>query len=101
MQLQSDPNNRALYADLGFHLLADQAARGESLSEVEEWERLERPRVIAEQRERAKLINAIRKAEAKDPTLLLIDSTTIDNAADRRARGDDRRHPRSTVARCG
>lgn len=80
VQLQSDPNNRALYADLGFHLLADQAARGESLSEVEEWERLERPRIIAEQRVRAKLINAIRKADLKDPTLgTLIDVETIDN----------------------
>lgn len=79
VQLQSDPQNRALYADLGFHLLAENAARGESMSEVEEWERLERPKVIAEQRKRAKLINAIRKADLKDPTLgTLIDVETID-----------------------
>jgi hypothetical protein len=80
VQLQSDPQNRALYTDLGFHLLADVAARGESMSEVEEWERLERPKVIAEQRKRAKLINAIRKADTKDPTLAtLIDTDTIDS----------------------
>jgi hypothetical protein len=80
VQLQSDPQNRALYTDLGFHLLADVAARGESMSEVEEWERIERPRVIAEQRKRAKLINAIRKADTKDPTLAtLIDTETIDS----------------------
>jgi hypothetical protein len=80
VQLQSDPQNRALYADLGFHLLAVTAAQGDSLSEVEEWERLERPRVIAEQRKRAKLINAIRKADLKDPTLgTLIDVETIDS----------------------
>jgi len=79
VQLQSDPQNRALYADLGFHLLAETAARGDTLSEVEEWERLERPKVIAEQRRRAKLINAIRKADQKDPTLgTLIDVETID-----------------------
>jgi hypothetical protein len=80
VQLQSDPQNRALYADLGFHLLAESAARGDAMSEVEEWERLERPKVIAEQRKRAKLINAIRKADLKDPTLgTLIDVETIDS----------------------
>jgi hypothetical protein len=80
VQLQSDPQNRALYADLGFHLLAEVSARGESMSEVEEWERLERPKIIAEQRTRAKLINAIRKADTKDPTLgTLIDVETIDS----------------------
>jgi hypothetical protein len=80
VQLQSDPQNRALYADLGFHLLAEVSARGESMSEVEEWERLERPKIIAEQRLRAKLINAIRKADTKDPTLgTLIDVETIDS----------------------
>jgi hypothetical protein len=79
VRLQSDPNNRALYADLGFHLLADVTARGESMSEVDEWERLEQPRIVAEQRKRAKLINAIRKADLKDPTLgTLIDTETID-----------------------
>jgi hypothetical protein len=80
VQLQADPQNRALYADLGFHLLATVAARGEELSEVEEWERIERPKLIAEQRKRARLINAIRKADLKDPTLgTLIDVETIDS----------------------
>lgn len=78
VQLQSDPQSRAYYADKGYHLLADTAARGEAMSEVEEWERLERPRVIEEQRKRAKLINAIRSTEAKDPTLLL-DTDDIDS----------------------
>ena len=71
VQLQSDPESRALYTDLGFHLLADQAARGQDLSEVEEWERIERPKVIAEQRRRAALINAIRRADSQNPTLML------------------------------
>jgi hypothetical protein len=80
VQLQSDPQNRALYSDLGFHLLTDVAARGETMSEVQEWETLVRPEVVAEQRKRAKLINAIRKADTKDPTLgTLIDTETIDS----------------------
>jgi hypothetical protein len=78
VQLQADPQSRAYYADKGYHLLADVAARGEDMSEVEEWERLERPRIIAEQRQRAKLINAIRRTELKDPTLLL-DTEDIDS----------------------
>jgi hypothetical protein len=80
VQLQSDPQSRAYYLDKGFHLLADVSARGEELSEVEEWERVERPKVIAVQRTRAKLINAIRKSDTKDPTLsALIDVDTIDD----------------------
>ncbi len=79
VQLQSDPQSRAYYTDKGFHLLADTVARGQSLSEVEEWERVERPRIIVEQKRKASLINAIRKADAKDPTLsALIDLDTID-----------------------
>jgi hypothetical protein len=80
VQLQSDPQSRAYYEDKGFHILADQPARGESISEIEEWERIERPRVIAEQRRKANLINAIRKADSKDPTLsALIDLDGIDD----------------------
>jgi hypothetical protein len=80
VQLQSDPQSRAYYADKGFHLLAEVPARGETMSEIEEWERVERPRVIAEQRRKANLINAIRKADSKDPTLsALIDLDGIDD----------------------
>lgn len=79
VQLQSDPQSRSYYADKGFHLLADTVARGQTMSEVEEWERVERPRVIAEQKRKASLINAIRRSDAKDPTLsVLVDLDTID-----------------------
>ena len=87
VQLQSDPQSRAYYADKGYHLLADQAARGEAMSEVEEWERIERPKLIAEQKVRARLINAIRKADQSDPTLLLdidgIDEETTEQLEER------------------
>jgi hypothetical protein len=80
VRLQSDPQSRAYYADKGYHLLADVAARGESMSEIEEWEQLERPRVIAQQKRKAELINAIRRADAKDPTLsVLVDLDRIDD----------------------
>ena len=82
VQLQADPESRALYTDLGFHLLADQAARGQDLSEVEEWERIERPKVIAEQRRRAALINAIRRADQQNPTLMLNMDTIDDDPTD-------------------
>jgi hypothetical protein len=82
VQLQADPQSRALYADLGFHLLADQAARGQDMSEVEEWERIERPKVIAEQRRRAALINAIRRADQQNPVLMLNLDTIDDDSTD-------------------
>lgn len=71
VQLQSDPQARAYYSDKGFHILADQPGRGEAMSEVEEWERIERPKLIKEQIQRAKYINAIRKTDERNPTLLL------------------------------
>jgi hypothetical protein len=77
VQLQSDPQNRALYADLGFHLLADTPARGQSMSEVEEWERIERPKLIVEQKRRANLINTIRRADSQNP-MLMLNLDTID-----------------------
>ena len=42
------------------------------MSEVEEWERIERPKVIAEQQAAGRtLINAIRRADSQNPTLML------------------------------
>jgi hypothetical protein len=80
VQLQSDPQARAWYADKGFHLLAESPARGELLSEVEEWERVERPKLIEQQVRKAKLINAIRRTESKDPTLgVLVDVEDLDD----------------------
>src|SRR5262252_2078898 len=52
VQLQGDPNNRAMYVDLGFHLLTP--------DEVERWENGERAKVVARQKEKASLVRAIR-----------------------------------------
>jgi hypothetical protein len=57
VQLQGDPQNRAMYQDLGFKLLdADQARR---------WEEGERDLVLAEQRRKASAISAYRRLEVR------------------------------------
>src|SRR5215471_14447806 len=45
VQLQSDPNNRAMYEDLGFVALSRKESR--------EWEQVRQPQVIADQRGKA------------------------------------------------
>lgn len=61
VQLQGDPQNRALYTDLGFHLLDP--------DEVERWEKVERAKVVTLQRQVAHRINSIRRLIALNPTL--------------------------------
>src|SRR5262252_4013846 len=63
VQLQSDPNNRAMYEDLGFVLLRP--------TEVREWEDEVRPEVVAAQKKKAQLITAIRRMELTIPQLIL------------------------------
>lgn len=63
VQLQSDPNNRAMYEDLGFVLLRP--------SEAREWETQVRPNIILEQKKKARLVTAIRKLETTIPQLVL------------------------------
>jgi len=65
VQLQADPNNRAMYEDLGFVLLRPAEAR--------EWETDVRPQVVLEQKHKARLITAIRKLEHTVPQLVLDD----------------------------
>jgi hypothetical protein len=67
VQLQGDPNNRALYVDLGFHLL--------TRDEVERWESVERAKVVAEQRRKAAAITAYRRLEVRIPSFVLDDET--------------------------
>jgi hypothetical protein len=69
VQLQSDPNNRAMYEDLGFVLLRP--------SEVREWEQEIRPEVILEQKHKARLITAIRRLETRVPQLVLDDEENL------------------------
>src|SRR5262245_33859264 len=63
VQLQSDPNNRAMYEDLGFVILRPLEAR--------EWETEVRPEVIAGQKKKAALISAIRRMESQHPQIIL------------------------------
>lgn len=70
VQLQSDPNNRAMYEDLGFVLLRPAEAR--------EWEDDVRPGVILEQKHRARLITAIRKIQSLAPQYLLSDDDQLE-----------------------
>lgn len=64
--LQGDPHNRAYYEDKGYHLMSEAPGRDGRLSEVEQYVQVEYPKILAEQREKAAIINAIRKAGEKD-----------------------------------
>jgi hypothetical protein len=74
VKLQGDPSNRAYYQDKGYHLLSDAPGRGGRKSEVREYLEDEYPKILAEQKERAKIINAIRKASERDRNLNLEDT---------------------------
>lgn len=68
-QLQGDPHNRAYYEDKGYHLLSDIPGRNGGLSEVDQYLQVEYPTLLAEQREKAQIINAIRRAGERDRNL--------------------------------
>jgi hypothetical protein len=65
VQLQSDPNNRTMYEDLGFVLLRQ--------PEVREWLEEIRPDVVAAQKKRAQIITSIRRLERQIPQFILDD----------------------------
>lgn len=65
VQLQSDPNNRAMYEDLGFVILRP--------PEAVEWEHEVRPEVIRDQKRKAQLITGIRSLIARHPQMALLD----------------------------
>jgi hypothetical protein len=67
--LQGDPHNRAYYEDKGYHLMSDAPGRDGRPSEVDQYLKVEYPKILAEQREKATIINAIRKAGEKDRNL--------------------------------
>jgi rhodanese-related sulfurtransferase len=62
VQLQADPQNRAYYQDKGYHLLGQNPGRGGGLSEEQQYLQVEYPAILKEQREKAALIIAIRRA---------------------------------------
>ena len=61
VSLQADPQNRAYYQDKGYHMLSDTPGRGGAQSEVEQYVQAEYPAVLKEQRDKAAIINAIRR----------------------------------------
>lgn len=67
VQLQGDPQNRAYYEDKGYVVLRQESGIPGVLSEAQEWEQLERPKVIAHQRRKAAVINTIRRIEGRNP----------------------------------
>lgn len=69
--LQGDPHNRAYYEDKGFHLLSEAPGRDGRPSEVDQYVQVEYPKLLTEQIEKAKIINAIRRANDHNPTLNL------------------------------
>jgi len=70
VQLQSDPNNRTMYEDLGFVFLRP--------GEVREWLEEVRPNVIVEQKRRARVITEIRKLAAKVPQISLTEDEQLE-----------------------
>jgi hypothetical protein len=69
VRLQGDPINESYYRKKGYHLLNDQATRGQAKSEVEQYLQDEYPKILAEQQEKAAIINAIRRAVQSDRNL--------------------------------
>jgi hypothetical protein len=74
VQLQGDPQNRAYYADKGFHEMREQPGRDGGLSEVDQYLSVEYPQILKVQREKAALINAIRRAGERYRDLQLEDT---------------------------
>ena len=77
VRLQADPGNRAYYQDKGYRLLSENPGRDGSKSEVRQYTEDEYPKVLKEQREKAALINAIRRVDERNPGLTL--QTTFDD----------------------
>lgn len=75
--LQADPGNRAYYQDKGFRLLSENPGRDGAKSEVRQYLEDEFPKILKEQRDKAEIINAIRRAAERDATLNL--ETTFDD----------------------
>jgi len=74
VQLQGDPQNRAYYADKGFHEMREQSGRDGGPSEVEQYLTVEYPKILKVQRDKAALINAIRRAGERYRDLQLEDT---------------------------
>lgn len=72
--LQGDPQNRAYYQDKGYRLLSEAPGRDGGPSEVERYRSAEYPKILEQQRQKAALINAIRRAGERYRDLNLEDT---------------------------
>src|SRR5215467_7194626 len=85
VSLQGDPQNLAYYQDKGYHLLSRAPGRDGKLSEVDQYTQVEQPLILADQRKRAEIINAIRLAAERDPTFFIpgeFDGWTLEELQD-------------------
>lgn len=74
VRLQGDPGNRAYYQDKGYRLLAEAPSRGGGLSEYEQYWKVEYPKILQMQKQKAAIINAIRRAGERYRDLSLEDT---------------------------
>jgi hypothetical protein len=74
VRLQGDPGNRAYYQDKGYHMLNEQPGREGGLSELDQYWKVEYPKILKEQRDKAAIINAIRRAGERYKDLSLEDT---------------------------
>jgi hypothetical protein len=72
--LQGDPQNRAYYQDKGYRMLSQSPGRDGGLSEVDQYRSVEYPKILETQRQKAALINAIRRAGERYRDLNLEDT---------------------------
>jgi hypothetical protein len=77
VQLQGDPQSRAYYQDKGYRLLSQNPGRSGGLSEERQYLDVERPAILLAQRDKANIINAIRRAAERYRDLSL--ETTFDD----------------------
>lgn len=71
--LQGDPQNRAYYQDKGFRMLSETPGR-DGQSEARHYLDVEYPKILKEQRDKAAIINAIRRAGERYRDLNLEDT---------------------------
>jgi hypothetical protein len=69
VSLQGDPQNRAYYRDKGYIELSEVRPPAGGLSERQRYEQEFRPALIAAQREKAEVINTIRRIGQHNPSL--------------------------------
>ena len=73
VSLQGDPQNRAYYQDKGFRMLSETPGR-DGISEAQRYRQVEFPQILKVQREKAAIINAIRRAGERYRDLNLEDT---------------------------